>query len=133
VSLIKWKRADVTDVPALIGGSALFMICFVLRQIQLTKALASGTKTRPLIPRALLSKECWDLLVIYVAAACTWASTDVSYDVQALVPQVTYASKTMWTLLSYLYLDVLELGALDSGLRLSVCLFSGLAAAVGND
>jgi hypothetical protein len=38
--------------------------------------------------------------------------------------------KTMWTLLSYLYLDVLQLGALESGLRLSTVLFSGLAAAV---
>jgi hypothetical protein len=77
--------------------------------------------------------ECWNLLVIYVAAACTWASTDVSSIFQIVVPQVTYASETMWTLLSYLHLDVLELGALVSGLRLSVCLFSGLAAAVGKD
>jgi hypothetical protein len=77
--------------------------------------------------------ECWNLLVIYVAAACTWASTDVGSVSRAVTLQVTDASKTMWTLLSYLYLDVLELGALDSGLRFSVCLFSGLAAAVGND
>jgi hypothetical protein len=85
VSLKDRKTANVPDVPALIGGSALFMICFVLRQIQLTKALASGTKARPLIPRALLSMECWNLLVIYVAAACTWASTDVSNNVQDVV------------------------------------------------
>jgi hypothetical protein len=36
----------------------------------------------------------------------------------------------MWTLISYLYLDVLELGSLQAGLRLSTVLFSGLAAAV---
>jgi hypothetical protein len=72
------KVADDPDVPVLIGGSVIFMICFVLRQVHLTKALASGTKAKPLIPRSLLSLECWDLLVIYVAAVFTWASTDVS-------------------------------------------------------
>jgi hypothetical protein len=70
--------ADDSDVPIMIGGSVLFMICFVLRQMQLTKALDTGTKAKPLIPRSLLSLQCWDLLVIYVAAVFTWASTDVS-------------------------------------------------------
>jgi hypothetical protein len=85
------EKADVPDVPALIGGSVVFMICFVLRQIQLTKGLASGIKARPLIPRALLSMECWNLLVIYVAAACTWASTDVSSPFQIAVMHVAHA------------------------------------------
>jgi len=105
------------------------MICFILRQIQLTRALASGTKAKPLIPRSLLSLDCWDLLVIYVAALLIWACVDVS----SLFSSTTHAaetSKTMWALLSYLYLDVMELGAFESGLRLSTVLFSGLAAAV---
>jgi hypothetical protein len=51
------------------------MICFVLRQVQLTKA--AGTKASPLIPRALLSMECWDLLMIYLATMLAWAGTDV--------------------------------------------------------
>lgn len=57
------------------------MGCFVLRQIQLTRAVASGggVKPTPLIPRSLLSIECWDLMVLYVAAACAWAATDVSF------------------------------------------------------
>jgi len=70
--------AEPVDVPVLIGGFGLFMTLFVLRQVQLTKALASGTKAKPLIPRALLSLDCWNLLVIYVASLFTWASTDVS-------------------------------------------------------
>lgn len=107
------------------------MILFILRQVQLTRALASGTKAKPLIPRSLLSMECWDLLVIYVAAIFTWASTDVRFARQLRIQDYpTDARKTMWTLLSYLYLDVMGLGALESGLRLSTVLFSGLAAAV---
>jgi len=122
-------KADDPDVPVLIGGSVVFMICFVLRQIQLTKALASGTKAKPLIPRSLLSLDCWDLLVIYVAAVLIWACGDVS-SLFSSPSQAAETSKTMWALLSYLYLDVMELGALESGLRLSTVLFSGLAAAV---
>jgi hypothetical protein len=121
--------ADDIDVPVLIGGSVIFMICFVLRQVQLTKALASGTKAKPLIPRSLLSLECWDLLVIYVTAVFTWASTDVRPSF-SLTSGAADSRKTMWTLISYLYLDVMGLGALESGLRLSTVLFSGLAAAV---
>jgi len=121
--------ADDLDVPVLIGGSVIFMICFVLRQIQLTKALASGTKAKPLLPRSLLSLDCWDLLVIYVAAVLIWACGDVSPSFSS-TSHPADTSKTMWALLSYLYLDVMELGALESGLRLSTVLFSGLAAAV---
>jgi MFS family permease len=73
--------ADMIDVPVLIAGSAIFGGLFVLRQIQLTRAMGSGNKPAPLIPRALLSAECWDLLIIYLSAACAWGSTDVSYSV----------------------------------------------------
>jgi hypothetical protein len=78
-TLIKKLRLNVTDipdVPVLIVCSGLFMICFVLRQVQLTKA--AGTKASPLIPRALLSMECCDLLMIYLATMLAWAGTDVS-------------------------------------------------------
>lgn len=122
-------KADDPDVPVLIGGSVIFMICFVSRQIQLTKALASGTKAKPLIPRSLLSLDCWDLLVIYVAAVLIWACGDVSLSFSS-TNHPADTSKTMWALLSYLYLDVMDLGAFESGLRLSTVLFIGLAAAV---
>jgi hypothetical protein len=56
--------------------SGLFMICFFIRQVQLTKL--SGAKASPLIPRALFSMECWDLLMIYLATMLAWAGTDVS-------------------------------------------------------
>ena len=51
---------------------------FVLRQVQLTRALGTGTKAKALIPRALLSMECWDLLILYISAACAFGSNDVS-------------------------------------------------------
>lgn len=114
------------DLPALLVLSAISFIVFIWRQRQLTAALSSSPnrKPPPLVPHGLLSWRNRNLLVIYLASFCLWAATDVrcQYALRLL--------QTLFVLASYLYFDILHIGALEAGLKFSVTFFSGSAAAV---
>lgn len=70
--------AEETDLPALIVCSALVAVAFVLRQRQLMKVFGRLDYPPPLIPPSLLTKDRWNLLIIYIASFAAWVDIDVS-------------------------------------------------------
>lgn len=73
-----WADQPV-DVPVLLILFVVLFVLFVLRQRQLLRAAENGqNRTPPLIPASLLTKQCWNLLVIYLASFSCWAGVDVS-------------------------------------------------------
>ncbi|OCF56852.1 hypothetical protein L486_05707 [Kwoniella mangroviensis CBS 10435] len=107
-----WKTPHL---PALLVASVLFFAVFAWRQRQLSRSAKNpyNKKPPPLIPLSLLSVKNRNLVVIYIASACTWAMTD-----------------SFFVFASYLYFDVLNLSPFQAGLRLSITFFSGTVAAL---
>ncbi|WVQ65328.1 uncharacterized protein L199_003504 [Kwoniella botswanensis] len=107
-----WKTPYL---PALLVASLLLFTSFAWRQRQLSRwaRTPDDKNPPPLIPLSLLSMNNRNLVVIYIASACTWAMTD-----------------SFFVFASYLYFDVLDLSPFQAGLRLSITFFSGNIAAL---
>jgi hypothetical protein len=110
--------------------AALLLALFVWRQHQLTRAasIPGNTKPPPLIPPGLLSWKNRDILVICVASLFNWAATDVCASTLTETPCPDEQSISVF--ISYLYFDVLDMGAFEAGLKFSATFFSGTTAAV---
>ncbi|RXK36163.1 hypothetical protein M231_06568 [Tremella mesenterica] len=109
------KRWSTPYLPALLIGGVILLGFFIWRQRYLMRCSRreENNKPPPLIPSSLISKDARNVLMIYMASACTWAYTD-----------------SFVVFVSYLFFDVLKLKPFDAGLKLSVTFFSGSMAAL---
>ncbi|EIW67477.1 hypothetical protein TREMEDRAFT_64068 [Tremella mesenterica DSM 1558] len=140
------KRWSTPYLPALLIGGVILLGFFIWRQRYLMRCSRreENNKPPPLIPSSLILKDARNVLMIYLASACTWAYTDGDewldqrpswvYRVPTWAPVRRSGDQTVFlsffVFVSYLYFDVLKLKPFDAGLKLSVTFFSGSMAAL---